>query len=61
MSNQEIIERLLRDGTVYPIYDNGTVVWFCSFPAGSEMIGTERFEWDDICNLWREQNEKNES
>lgn len=67
MENQEIIERMLRDGTVYPRYideeasknlgvDKGEVLWFVTFPAGDELIGTEGFTWDDLCNMWREQN-----
>lgn len=55
MNNQEIIQKLLDEGLIYPIYEDGNVTWIIEFPGGGEEIGSDGFSWDDICNIYRNQ------
>jgi hypothetical protein len=55
MDNQEIIQKLLDEGLIYPIYEDGNVTWIIEFPGGGEEIGSDGFSWDDICNIYRNQ------
>ena len=61
MSNQEIINKLLNDKLIYPIYESGSVeiglkanvIWIIEFAGGGELIGSDGFGWDDICEIYR--------
>jgi hypothetical protein len=57
MSDKEIIDKLIAEGTIWPEYNeiSGDNDWIVEFPAGGELIGTEGFTWDDICRMYREQ------
>ncbi len=55
MGNQEIIEKLIEDGVIHPIYREGVVDWVVEFPGGAELIGEGSFTWDEICQLYRDQ------
>lgn len=55
MSNQDIIDHLVKEQLIYPIYKDGNVEWIVEIGSGGERIGDEGFTWDEICELYREQ------
>jgi hypothetical protein len=55
MTNQEIIEKLVKLSVIYPLYQNGDVLWIVEFSGGDELIGEDGFTWDEICNLYRKE------
>lgn len=55
MSNQEIIDHLVKEQIIYPVYKDGDVEWIVEVRSGGKRIGDEGFTWDEICELYREQ------